>query len=195
MLDMHPSTMTSWITKKQKPILPQFLYFCRKIGVMPVELFERDFMTRKLNLEVMPYPQKLHAIRARLKRTDDEKYIIGQQLEKIAANQKDWRPLTDICVELGVTRKYLLYWFKDFCTQISLNHKLKIHEITTSKHAEQKRTVRNLTWYLYSQGQYPSNRKVASLIKPLKLNLARKHLRQAHRQTLNSAPILHNAIA
>lgn len=189
MVGMTPTTMAAWITKQQKPLLPQFLYLCRQLGMMPSELLLNEPISNRRPRIIRSRGQHLHKIKPRKKVDAAEKLNIAKMLLKILNNENDHRPLTEISNELGATRKYLIYWFSDSCHQISLRYRQNRKDIAEQKQTVQTTTIRDITWHLNSNGQYPSNRKVAAMIAPLKLSLKRSHLRQMHRQTKKSLPL------
>jgi hypothetical protein len=184
MLGFTRSTMASWITKKQKPLFPQLLCLCHRLGMLPSELLLGDFIPDKAEIPYQPHTEKLHQISPRIGLQEPPKHEIWLKLSGICNDPKDCRPLTDITVELGLTRKYLIYWFKKECELISLKHKQWINKTASRKKKEQISHVRNMTWWLHDQGIYPSNRRVAKLISPSKLCFAKSHLRNTHRKTL-----------
>lgn len=183
MLGLTRSTMASWITKRQKPLFPQFLYLCYQLEVMPSE-FLLDFNAQKAKFVYKPNTDKFHHILPKIGLQEPSKADIYLKLKIICNDANDCRPLTEIAADLSLTRKYLLYWFPAECELISLKHKQSIHQIAMQRRKEQILSVRNITWQLYSKGLYPSNRKVAEFIAPLKLSLLKPHLRATHRKTL-----------
>ena len=48
MLGLTRSTIGTWITKRQRPLFPQFLYLCHQLGLMPSEFLLGDFNPREL---------------------------------------------------------------------------------------------------------------------------------------------------
>lgn len=184
MLGFTPSTMACWITKKQKPLFPQFLYLCHQLGVTPSELLLEDFDPNKIDIHIKSRTPKLHCITPKIGLQEPPKHEIYERLQAICNDADDCRPLTDIMNELALTRKYLLYWFKRESDLISLKHKQWINQTAMQKKKAQLLEVRNITWRLYDQGLYPSNRQVAKQLLPLKLCFAKMHLRTMHRSTL-----------
>lgn len=190
MLGFTPSTMASWITKKQKPLFPQFLYLCYQLGVLPSELLLENFDPHNINIYFKSHARKLHCISPKIGLQEPLKHEIYARLQAICNDTDDCRPMTDIISELALTRKYLHYWFKKECEVISLKHKQWINRTAMQRKKAQLLEVRNITWRLYDQGLYPSNRQVAKQILPLKLCFAKMHLRTTHRNTLKELGLL-----
>jgi hypothetical protein len=184
MLGLTKSTMATWIIKKQKPLFPQFLYLCHQMDLMPSEFLLGNFDLPLVKITNKPDANKLHHILPRVGLHEPPKADIHLRLKAICSDASDCRPLTKIATELSLTRKYLIYWFQVECHVISLKHKQSISQIAAHRRKEQILQVRNITWQLHSQGLYPSNRKVAEILAPLKLSLLKQHLRASHRKTL-----------
>lgn len=182
MLGMNKTTMKSWVTKKQKPLFPQFLYFCRQVGLLPIDLFI-DGITMKQPISFSaPARVKLHRIKPRQKLTNVKKEEIRRILVCILQDLLDCRPLTEVAESLCMTGKQLRYWFKDESDQISKRYKRHTNKVSSEAHIGQLQIIRNITWNLHIKQIYPSNRKVASLIVPFKLSLIRRPLKEAHRK-------------
>ena len=184
MLGMTSATMATWMTKKQKPLFPQFLYLCHQIGMLPSEFLLGDFDVQKAKINSKINITKLHQIQPRIGLHEPPKADIYLRLRTICSDASDCRPLTEITTELSLTRKYLIYWFQTECDLISLKHKQSISQIASNRRKEQILQVRNVTWSLHNRGVYPSYRKVTKIIAPLKLSLLKPHLRAVHRKTL-----------
>jgi Zn-finger protein/AraC-like DNA-binding protein len=190
MLGFTPSTMASWITKKQKPLFPQFLYLCYQLGVLPSEWLLENFDSHNINIYFKSHAKKLHCISPKIGLQEPPKHEIYARLQAICNDTDDCRPMTAIITELALSRKYLHYWFKKECEVISLKHKQWINRTAIKRKKAQLLEVRNITWRLYDQGLYPSNRQVAKQILPLKLCFAKMHLRTTHRNTLKELGLL-----
>jgi hypothetical protein len=179
MLHMSSSTMKTWVDRRQKPLFPQLLSLCRQLGVMPLELFQSKpvpevvFENTTIYFRISPKVGKRVSID-----------VVRQRLHKILNNADDHRPLTEVAIELGVTRKYLLYWFRDIALKLSERHKKHLSEQSRSVRVSQIATVRNLTLGLYLKGEYPSNRIVARLLKPVKISLQEPQIRNVHRRAI-----------
>lgn len=186
MLGLTRSTMATWITKKRKPLFPQFLYLCHQLGLLPSQLLFDDAALQNLGLAYKPSIKKLHQISPKIGLQEPPKADIYLKLKAICHDANDCRPLTEITAILSLTKTYLSYWFHTECKLISLKHKQSIHRMTIQRHKEQILSVRNITWLLHSKGIYPSNREVAKAIAPLKMSLLKPHIRATHRQTLKN---------
>lgn len=179
MLHMSSSTMKTWVDRRQKPLFPQFLSLCRQLDLMPVELFqgkqalEMRFESTANYLLISPKVGKSVSMD-----------VVRQRIHEILNNIDDHRPLTEVAIELGVTRKYLLYWFRDIALTLSERHRKHLSDKSRSARESQLMTVRNLTLGLYVNGEYPSNRIVARLLRPVNISLQKPQIRNVHRRTI-----------
>lgn len=64
----------------------------------------------------------------------------------------DGRPLTEIAIELGLTRKYLIYWFQQEFELISQKHKRLISHKALQKRKEQ---ISRVEYHLASSYKRP----------------------------------------
>lgn len=183
MLGLTRSTMAAWITKQQKPLFPQFLYMCHQLDILPSELL---FSERGQGISIgnQVHAVRLHHIAPKIGLQEPPKADVYLQLKDICNDASDCRSLVEITTNLALTRKYLIYWFPDECKLISLKHKQHKYQQAIERRREQLLLIRNVTWRLYVNGLYPSNRQVAKMIAPLKMSLLKPHLRATHRRAL-----------
>ncbi len=184
MLGLTRTTIASWIIKKQKPLFPQLLYLCHQLGMMPSEFLLSNLSLQKVNTTHIPSAEKLHQISPKIGLLEPPKADIYLRLKAIGSDTSDCRSLAEIATDLSLTRTYLTYWFQAECDLISLRHKQSISQVATQSRKAHILSVRSITWHLYSKGIYPSNRRVAKEIAPLKLSFLKPHLRDVHRKTL-----------
>ena len=144
---------------------------------------------RSLSIADKSNADKLHHILARIGLCESPKANIHLRFKAICNDTSDCRALTEIATELSLTRKYLTYWFQTKCNLISLKHRQSVRRKSACKRKEQILLVRNITWRFYSQGLYPSNRKVAEVLAPLKLSFLKQYIRAIHRKTLRELSV------
>lgn len=183
-MGMTKTSVSCWITKRQKPLLPQFLNLCQRLGMMPSEFFRMPAGTAEPQRADVPMPRRLHRIEPKFGSRMPEKSAIGRVLERILADAGDCRPMSGVANALGTTRGYLNYWFRASCLAISARHKKHLNLLARKKRTIHQNEVRNATFRIYLSGIYPSKRKVHQAIRPLKLSLQMPELRAAHKKAL-----------
>lgn len=183
-MGMTKTTMSCWITKRQRPLLPQFLQLCHKLGMMPSEFFRMPQSSIDNLQNEVSLPLRLHRINRKFGLQMPRKSAIGQELKRITDDLGDYRSMAEVAGALGTTRGYLNYWFRDSCLAISARYKKHLNLLARDKCKIHQSEVRLATFRIYSSGIYPSRRKVHQAIKPLKLSLQRPELRASHKKAL-----------
>jgi hypothetical protein len=181
---MTKTTMSCWLTKEQKPLLPQILKLCHWLGILPSEFFSMSGIAFGQSQNTVSLPSRLHRIDRKCGLSEPRRQGIGQALRRIAENLGDFRSMADVAQGLGTTRGYLNYWFRSSCQTISARHKKHTISLAREKRATYQNEVRIATFRIYCSGIYPSRRKVQQAIKPLKLSLQRPELRAAPKKAL-----------
>jgi hypothetical protein len=183
-MEMTKTTMSCWLTKGRKPLLPQFLKLCHRVGMLPSELFGMSKSAAKPALDTVCMPSRLHRIGTKFGLRETSNQAIAQALEQIVEDVSDCRSMAEVAQALGTTRGYLNYWHRASCRAISVRHKKHTLSLAREMRAIHQSEVRIATFRIYCSGIYPSRRKVYQAIKPLKLSLQRPELRAAHKKAL-----------
>lgn len=171
MLGLTDSSMSCWIAKGKKPLFPQLLDVCQKLGLLPTEMLTGV------------QPQAIHGAnktQAKLYHIEDRHGVGSQEREtlrlallRIANDPLDHRPLSEISFSLGVRRSYLIYWFKELCAAITAKHRVEMQRQVHLKWEGEAQKVREVVAVLQNQGLYPSKEKVDAAISPLSLRRGR----------------------
>lgn len=184
LLGMTETTMSCWITKGKKPTFPQFLKLCHGLGVMPSGLFDLPD-SKSGNGSAFPrLPMELRPIKPRIGRRGPGKSGIGTALNAIVTDAEDHRPLMEVAEHLGVTARYLRYWFAEHSRRITSKRKKHLSLLARETCEFRKKEVRNATLRIFCHGAYPSKGRVAAAIKPLKIYLQSPELRAAYKKAL-----------
>ncbi len=184
LLGMTETTMSCWITKGKKPTFPQFLKLCHGLEVMPSELFNIPDSKSGDGGEAARLPLELRPIKSKVGRRGLDKSGIARALKKIVADDEDCRPLVEIAENLGVTSRYLRYWFAEPCHRITSKRKKYLTSLARETCEFRKKEVRNATLRIFCRGIYPSKGMVSAAIKPLKIYLQSPELRAAYKKAL-----------
>lgn len=181
-LGLTDSSMSSWIAKGKKPLFPQLLDVCQKLRLLPMEMFTGV------------QPQAIHCTdktQAKLFRIQGRHEVDSQKREKlriallrIANDQSDYRPLSEISSALGVRQTYLNYWFKELCAAITSRHRVEKQRLVKLKWEDEAQKVIKTVTELHSQGLYPSKERVDAAISPL--SLRRGRLCQVYKDAISS---------
>lgn len=185
LLGMSDSTMSCWITKGKKPTFPQFLKLCHWLGVVPSQLFKLPGRNFTAKLPAARLRLSLGTIKPKVGLTGEIEPEIETRLDAILLNSEDHRPLIAVARHLGVTARYLRYWFNDYSYCITSKRKHHLSKVARAIRESRKQEVRNTTLRIFCNGIYPSQGKVAAALKPLKIYLqspvyephTRKHLK------------------
>lgn len=184
LLGMTETTMSCWITKGKKPTFPQFLKLCHWLGVMPSGLFNIPDSKSGGGGATSRMPPDLHPIKPRAGRCGPNKSSIARALNAIVADAEDHRPLVEIAKYLGVTARYLRYWFADPCRRITSKRKKHLTSLARKTCEFRKQEIRNATLRIFCHGNYPSKGRVSAAIKPLRIYLQSPELRAAYKKAL-----------
>jgi hypothetical protein len=184
LLGMSDSTMSCWITKGKKPTFPQFLKLCHWLGVVPSQLFKLPGRNSTAKLPAARLRLRLGTIKPKVGLTREFEPEIETRLDAILLNSEDHRPLIAVAKHLGVTARYLRYWFNEHCYCITSKRKHHLTRVARATRESRKQEVRNTTLRIFCNGIYPSQGKVAAALKPLKIYLQSPALRAAHKKTL-----------
>lgn len=184
LLGMTETTMSCWITKGKKPTFPQFLKLCHWLGVTPSGLFNIPDSKSGAASTNPHWPLKLRSIKPRGGCHGPEKSSIAKAMNVIADDVDDHRPLMEIAEHLGVTTRYLRYWFAEHSRRITSKRKKHLTSLARETCELRKKEVRNATLRIFCHGTYPSKGRVSAAIKPLKIYLQSPELRAAYKKAL-----------
>lgn len=184
LLGMSDSTMSCWITKGKKPTFPQFLKLCHWLGVMPSQLFKLPGSNAAAKQAATGSRLRLGSIKLKVGQYGEIKPQIERRLDAVISNDEDHRPLIEVARHLGVTARYLRYWFNEH--SCSIVRKRKHHLTRVAKLSRERRMseVRNTTLRIFCNGIYPSQGKVAAALKPLQIYMQSPVFRMAHQKAL-----------
>jgi hypothetical protein len=139
---------------------------CHQFGLVPTEMFKGVQPKEVPSSSNQP---KLYDIQQRLDLDAAERERLRTALTKIANDATDNRSLTEVSSALGITKNFLIYWFKDLCTTVTAKYKREMHWRSKQTREIEAQHVRNAVAKLCSEGIYPSRKKVEEGINPLSL--------------------------
>ena len=181
MLGLTDTSMTCWIVKGKKPLLPQLLDMCCNFELLPTELFIG------IRPRVVPFSSnqsKMYNIQQRLELDEQERGRLRIALTEIVNDPSDNRPLTELSAELDVRKTYLIYWFKDLCKTVTHKYQKEKQRQVELKWEIEARCVREMVAKLCSEGAYPSRKRVEVAISPLSLH--RDRLRHVYSEAVSN---------
>lgn len=182
MLGLTDSSMSCWIAKGKKPLFPQLLDMCQKFGLLPMEMFS-GVKPQAINCADTNH-EKLFHIQGRIGMDEHEKKRLRAVLTRIANDPSEYRPISEISSSLGVSRSYLIYWFKELCAAITVRYRVDMQRQVKLKWESEAQKVREAVAVLHTQGLYPSKEKVDAIISPL--SLRRERLYQVYNDAIFS---------
>lgn len=178
-LGLLPWTVKNWLTRGERPSLPQIMAISYGLGVRVSDMFlpmvEHPSQIRQ------PLPAKIRERAARPQLNGTERLRLTKAITDAANDSADTRSLAELARTLGFTRSCLKYWFPDECTAIRRKHsQASIHAASERRqmdHQKVKATVRDIA----NRGEYPSARKVSEILNRDGLLLLRPDLTEAYR--------------
>lgn len=167
MLGLTETSIACWTAKGKKPLLPQLLDICQQFGLLPTEMFMGN------QPKEIPFTNdhpKLYDIQQRQDVDATERERLRIVLTKIANDPADHRSLTEVSSTLGVTKNYLIYWFKELCMIVTTKHREEMRRQVELKWEVEAQRVSEAVARLCDEGVYPSRKNVEEIIHPLSLH-------------------------
>ncbi len=97
----------------------------------------------------------------------------------------DYRPVAWIAANLGVGPSCLRYWFPDLCREIGERHRSAVKERSAANQVLQCARVQEVVRKIQSEGEYPSRRRVNSVLYRERMSLALPQLLKAYLTALH----------
>jgi hypothetical protein len=186
-LGLTPTAFNTWLVKRQKPSFPQLLQLCQRLDQTPMELLgvrqtvdHCASLIQTTETQDIPLAQRILA---------EEIQAIRRRLEAIVADAGDCRPMAEVCREIGVSRGFMAYRFRDQCRRQSEKYRQwRMAEVANRRRREQQ-IVYRMVERTIQEGVYPARRRIDRALRPSGLSLIRKDLRVAYRQALKEQGI------
>ncbi len=180
-LGLTSTAFSTWLVKGQKPSLPQLLQLCRRLDQMPAELLGlRRPDEEKPALVSMAGRLVSQATRVSVARLAD----IHRRLQVIVGDSTDCRSMADVRREMGVSRGFLAYRFRELCRRQSAKHQGQRDAAVALRRREERITVQEVVRKIAQVGIYPARRRTNQALRAYKLHLIRPALLEAYRQAL-----------
>lgn len=175
-IGLNSWAMKGWLTKNEKPSLPQLLTICYGIDVLPSKLFLNPWDEVFTGHTLRHIPEKIAVRAERPLLVDNQIAELNKLITAIANNETDHRPLAVIAKQLGQTLSCLKYWFPTECAKIS--GKYAAHKKHTGIQNAQAAVTTILTIIndLKQKGECVSNRKVNNRLLKVGMSLAKPAL-------------------
>lgn len=178
--------MTGWMVHGEKPTLPQLLSVAYGLDVMPSELFMKEpgVLVATTEDRVRAVPRKIFARQERSLLNISERKRLAEILNGIVSDVGDVRSLADVAQSLSLTTSCMRYWFAEECAAILNKHSAAKKVRSAEKARSTRESVRNVVRSFRARGEYPSRRKVNSVLVGKKLCLVGSDMLQAYREAL-----------
>lgn len=174
--------LKNWLTKGERPSLPQFLTFGYAVQALPIDLAQGNSGFRP-SLSAPIAPGKLK-VRKRGQDTDGINRAELRRLIQKDIQTKPPQPVSAIGKRYGVTPSYLRYWFPDICQNISTRYKEFLRLRGEKRLNDQIQSVQNTVQAFRDKKSYPSRRKVDLILRKEKASLRERVVRDAYRAAL-----------
>ncbi len=171
--------LKNWLTKGERPSLPQFLALGYAVQAWPIDLAQGNSSFRP-SLSAPMVPGKLK-VRERGQDTDEtNRAELRRRIQKDMQTEPP-QPVSAIGKRYGVTASYLRYWFPDICLNISTRYKEFLRLRGKKRLNDQIQRVQDIVQAFHDQKSYPSRRKVDLILRKEKASLRERVVRDAYR--------------
>lgn len=183
-IGLNSCAMTGWLTKNEKPSLPQFLTICYGIDTLPSEMFLVPWNKVFIHQALRRIPEKIVDRAERPLLTSSQKAELYNLIKAVAADVNDHRPLVDIAKQLNHSSSCLKYWFPVECIRISEKYAAHKKETGIQNTQAAINKVSMIVDKLRERGEYVSNRKVNNHLLKEGKSLAKPALYKAFKSKL-----------
>lgn len=183
-IGLNSWAMKGWLTKNEKPSLPQFLTICYGVDTLPSEMFLKLWNEVFIHQALRRIPEKIVDRAERPLLTSSQKTELYNLIKAAAADVTDHRPLADIAKQLDHSSSCLKYWFPMDCAKISKKYAFHKKEVGIKNTQAALNKVSVIVDELRKHGEYVSNRKVNNQLLKLGMSLAKPVLFDAFKAEL-----------
>lgn len=174
--------LNGWLTKAERPSMPQFLELCYRSGTEPADIAGC--------LGACAESVTIRTDQARLRRRAGRHRLSVLQRQKIRPrlanflSDADCPSLSGIAKKIRVSVSCLRYWFPELCRELSVRHRAAVKATSLAHQARQIMRVGEVIRQLRSEGVYPSRRRLNGILRKEGMSLAQAHLLNAYRDAL-----------
>lgn len=184
-LGLLPWTVKNWLTRGERPSLPQIVAIGYGLGVRVSEMFlPRSEQPAQI---LQSLPAKIRERAARPQLDGAERLRLVRAITSAANDSADTRSLAELARTLGFTRSCLKYWFPDECAAIRRKHLRACRLIAAARRDTDHQRVANAVKAVAWRGEFPSTRKVSEILNRQGLMLLRPDLTEVYRLTVKEA--------
>lgn len=184
-LELQPRAINGWLGKGQRPSMTQLLTVCYGVKAMPSEIFDRSTSSTNPSSMTAPVAKLTHRRQCPRLPLQLRREIAGQLRKRLAAD--DGRPVAAIAAELGVSARYLRYWFPELSRRLTRRYKLAIQVHSSTHQAARCCRVQQIVASLVERDVYPSCRQVNAVLRREGMSLLQPHLQQAYIEAVSKA--------
>jgi hypothetical protein len=181
MAGLRGRALDGWLAKGERPSMSQLLVVCHRLCIQPTELAKPG------NFLVSFSPNLVSTWSKSRNRCPRLPAWRRQEIRSLlAACQEDdeCASLSRIAGQIGVSARYLRYWFPDMCNALSVRHRAAEMATSSTYRAKQGARVQEVVRQVQDAGEYPSRRRVNGVLRNEGMSLAQPHLLLAYRDAL-----------
>jgi len=182
---LRGDALNGWINKGERPSMSQLLKVCYGMRVMPADVFLMTGQT-SVGSTLHPPAQALKK-RAPCPRLTPNRRVDLEVLMRAQLESTECPPVSKIAAGLGLAARCLRYWFPELCRQVTARNRAHLGLRSAELRAKQCLRVAGIVLQLREAGEYPSFRKVNSLLRQEGMSLVQPHLHQAYRAAIDQA--------
>jgi hypothetical protein len=175
--------LKGWLSKGERPSITQFLALSYAVQTKPADL---------VSIEVSWHGAQDNFLRAagglkiRHRCPTVTKYRRSELRSRLQAQlqAEPPQPISVIAQSLGLTARYLRYWFPEMCAHLTLRHKKSVRRRSMERMETQGRRVQEIVRAFRDGNRYPSRRNVDKFLRENGASLGNRVLFKVYREAL-----------
>lgn len=188
-LGLRGDALNGWINKDERPSMSQLLKVCYGVTVMPSDIFL--MAGEVLGRNALRAPAGALKNRAPCPRLTPDRRAELEVIVRARLMAPECPPISVMAAEMGVAARCLRYWFPELCRQLTARYREGAKLRSAELRAKQCLRVAGIVGQLREAGDYPSFRRVNSLLRQEGMSLVQPHLHRAYRAAMCQAmPIM-----
>ncbi len=180
-IGLQSRALNGWLAKDERPSMSQLLEFCRRLKICPADIVQGE--SHSVDFPLLPTSTSMKP-RASCPRLSARRRQEIRSLLVTFLSDSDCEPPSRIAAKIGVSARYLRYWFPDLCRELSIRHRTAQKIKSASYQAKQGGRVREVVRQIIYEGKYPSRRQVNRILSKEGMSLAQPHLLAAYLDTI-----------
>lgn len=172
----------NWLTRDQKPSLPQLVSLALGTGVSVPAMFQLDAACS--SPPASPRPAVLRNRTKHPRLSEARRRALATTLAKIVSDHRNAGSAAEVARSIGLTASSLRYWFPEACAAICAKHVKARRDAVKRRREADYRVVGDVVREIARRGEYPGRRKVNEVLAGRHLSLAQPDMMEAYKTAL-----------